>query len=93
MFRNNLHDRWWDETQVALAEQIGTLPGVDPQVVERINHISRPTGDGVQPGDWSGMWLHSSLVLLALSQATAASVDGSSAKSTAKKSQSQKKAS
>ena len=40
---------WLDGSSTRLREVLGELKGVSEETLERIDHVSRPTGDGPVP--------------------------------------------
>jgi hypothetical protein len=63
-----------DGSSTRLREVLGELSergpgGVSQETLERIDHVSRPTGDGPVPRDPEAVMLYDRLVLLALAEA------------------------
>jgi hypothetical protein len=60
-----------DGSSARLREVLGQLEGVSPETLERIDRVSRPSGDGPIPHDPNYVMAYNRLVLLALAEATA----------------------
>jgi len=79
MVSTHLFGRWLDGSSTQLREVLGDLEGVSEETLERIDHISRPSGDGPIPRFPEDVMLYERLVLLALAENALASQQTSSA--------------
>jgi hypothetical protein len=59
---------WLDDSSIRLREVLGELEGVSEETLERIDHVSRPSGDGPIPRYPQDVMLYERLVLLALTE-------------------------
>lgn len=69
MVSAQLFGTWLDGTSVRLREVLGELEGVSPETLERIDRVSRPSGDGPVAHNPKDVMLYDRLVLLALAEA------------------------
>jgi hypothetical protein len=79
MVRTHLFGRWLDGSSTQLREVLGDLEGVSEETLERIDHVSRPSGDGPIPRFPEDVMLYERLVLLALAENALATQQTSSA--------------
>jgi hypothetical protein len=49
MVSRHLFGSWLDGSSTRLREVLGELEGVSEETLERIDHVSRPSGDGPVP--------------------------------------------
>lgn len=70
MVAPHIFGAWLDGSSTRLREVLGELSGVSQETLERIDHVSRPTGDGPIPRDPEAVMLYERLVLLALAEAS-----------------------
>jgi len=68
MVSTHLFGSWLDGSSTRLREVLGELEGVSEEALERIDHVSRPTGDGPIPRFPQDVMLYERLVLLALAE-------------------------
>ena len=68
MVATHLFGSWLDGSSARLREVLGELEGVSEETLRRIDHISRPTGDGPVPRFPQEVMLYERLVLLALAE-------------------------
>jgi len=68
MVSRHLFGSWLDGSSTRIREILGELEGVSEEALERIDHVSRPTGDGPVPRFPDGVMLYERLVLLALAE-------------------------
>jgi hypothetical protein len=68
MVSRHLFGSWLDGSSTQLREILGELEGVSEETLERIDHISRPSGDGPVPRFPEDVMLYERLVLLALAE-------------------------
>jgi hypothetical protein len=79
MVSRQLFGSWLDGSSTRIRELLGELEGVSEETLERIDHVSRPSGDGPVPRYPDDVQLYERLVLLALAEAALAG-QGSAAK-------------
>jgi hypothetical protein len=72
MVAPQIFSEWLDGSSARLREILGELEGASPEILERIDRFSRPSGDGPPPHNRDATILYERLVLLALAEATAA---------------------
>jgi hypothetical protein len=72
MVSRQLFGAWLDGSSTQLREVLGDLEGVSQETLERIDHVSRPSGDGPVPRFPDDVQLYERLVLLALAEAALA---------------------
>ncbi len=70
MVAPHIFGAWLDGSSTRLREVLGETDGVSQETLERIDHVSRPTGDGPIPRDPESVMLYERLVLLALAEAS-----------------------
>jgi hypothetical protein len=68
MVSTHLFGRWLDGSSTRLREVLGELDGVSEETLERIDHVSRPSGDGPVARYERDVMLYERLVLLALAE-------------------------
>jgi hypothetical protein len=68
MVSTHLFGRWLDGSSAQLRKVLGELEGVSEETLERIDHVSRPSGDGPVPRYERDVVLYERLVLLALAE-------------------------
>ena len=68
MVSRHLFGSWLDGSSIRLREVLGELEGVSEETLERIDHVSRPSGDGPVPRNPQDVMLYERLVLLALAK-------------------------
>ena len=68
MVSTRIFGSWLDESSIQLREVLGDLEGVSEETLERIDHVSRPSGDGPIPRYPQDVMLYERLVLLALAE-------------------------
>jgi hypothetical protein len=66
MVSTRIFGSWLDGSSTRLREVLGELEGVSEETLERIDHVSRPSGDGPIPRYPQDVMLYERLVLLAL---------------------------
>jgi hypothetical protein len=64
----HLFGSWLDGSSTRLREVLGELEGVSEKTLERIDHVSRPSGDGPIARFAEDVMLYERLVLLALAE-------------------------
>jgi hypothetical protein len=69
MVSRHLWGTWLDSSSTRIREVVGELEGVSEETLERIDHVSRPSGDGPVPRYPEDVMLYERLVLLALTEA------------------------
>jgi hypothetical protein len=69
MVARHLFTEWLDGSSAQLREVLGRLQGVSEETLERIDRVSRPSGDGPIPRYPEDVMLYRRLVLLALAEA------------------------
>jgi hypothetical protein len=79
MVSTRIFGSWLDGSSTQLREVLGKLEGVSEETLERIDHVSRPSGDGPIPRYPQDVMLYERLVLLALAENALASQQTSSA--------------
>ena len=84
MVSRHLFGSWLDGSSARLREVLGELEGVSEETLERIDRVSRPTGDGPIPRFPQDVMLYERLVLLALGESTLAKQQASSARQSRK---------
>jgi hypothetical protein len=68
MVSRHLLGSWLDGSSTRIREVLGELEGVSEETLERIDHVSRPSGDGPVPRFPEDVMLYERLVLLALAE-------------------------
>jgi hypothetical protein len=68
MVSTRIFGSWLDDSSTQLREVLGELEGVSEETLERIDHVSRPSGDGPVPRYERDVMLYERLVLLALAE-------------------------
>jgi hypothetical protein len=68
MVSTRIFGSWLDDSSTQLREVLGELEGVSEETRERIDHVSRPSGDGPIPRYPQDVMLYERLVLLALAE-------------------------
>jgi hypothetical protein len=68
MVSKHLFGSWLDGSSTRIREVLGELEGVSEETLERIDHVSRPSGDGPVPRYPNDVQLYERLVLLALAE-------------------------
>ena len=79
MVSTRIFGSWLDDSSTRLREVLGELEGVSEETLERIDHVSRPSGDGPIPRFPQDVMLYERLVLLALAESALAGQGASSA--------------
>jgi hypothetical protein len=79
MVSTRIFGSWLDDSSTQLREVLGELEGVSEETLERIDHVSRPSGDGPIPRFTQDVMLYERLVLLALAENALARQQTSSA--------------
>jgi hypothetical protein len=79
MVSRHLFGSWLDGSSARLREVLGELEGVSEETLERIDHVSRPSGDGPIARFPQDVMLYERLVLLALAENALAKQQTSSA--------------
>ena len=69
MVSTRIFGSWLDDSSIRLREELGELEGVSEETLERIDHVSQPSGDGPVPRYPQDVMLYERLVLLALAEA------------------------
>jgi hypothetical protein len=69
MVSQRIYTEWLDSSSAQLREVLGELEGVSEETLERIDQVSRPSGDGPVPHYERDVMLYERLVLLALAEA------------------------
>jgi hypothetical protein len=68
MVSKRLFGSWLDGSSARIREVLGELEGVSEEILERIDHVSRPSKDGPIPRYPDDVQLYERLVLLALAE-------------------------
>jgi hypothetical protein len=68
MVAPQIFSEWLDGSSTRIREVLGELEGVSEETLERIDHVSRPTGDSPIPRFPQDVMLYERLVLLALAE-------------------------
>jgi hypothetical protein len=68
MIKNSVLGEWFDGASKHLRENLGALKGVSEETLRKIDHISRPTGDGPAPHHQEATLVYERLVVLALTE-------------------------
>jgi hypothetical protein len=68
MMSRHLFGSWLDGSSTRLREVLGELEGVSEETLERIDHVSRASGDGPVARYERDVMLYERLVLLALAE-------------------------
>jgi hypothetical protein len=68
MVSRHLFGSWLDGSSTRLREVLGELEGVSEETLERIDRVSRPSGDGPIARFPEDVMLYERLVLLALAE-------------------------
>ena len=68
MVGKHLLGAWLDSSSARIREILGDLEGVSEQTLERIDRVSRPSGDGPIPRLPENVTLYERLVMLALAE-------------------------
>ena len=79
MVSTRIFGSWLDDSSIQLREVLGELEGVSEETLERIDRVSRPSGDGPVPRYERDVMLYERLVLLALAENAMARQQTSSA--------------
>jgi hypothetical protein len=64
----HLFGAWLDGSSARLRELLGELEGVSEETLQRIDHVSRPSGDGPVPRYPEDVMLYERLVMLAFAE-------------------------
>ncbi len=78
MVSTHLFGSWLDGSSTRLREVLDELEGVSTETLERIDQVSRPSGDGPIPRFPQDVMLYERLVLLALAENALASQERAS---------------
>jgi hypothetical protein len=84
MVSRHLFGSWLDGSSTRLREVLGELEGVFEETLERIDRVSRPSGDGPIAHNPQDVMLYDRLVLLALAENALARQQASNATPTRK---------
>lgn len=68
MVSRHLFGSWLDGSSTRLREVLGELKGVSAETLERIDRVSRPSGDGPIAHNPQDVMLYERLVLLAIAK-------------------------
>ena len=68
MVSTHLFGSWLDGSSTRIREVLGELEGVSEETLERIDHVSRPSGDGPISRYPQDVMLYERLVLVALAE-------------------------
>ena len=68
MVSTRIFGSWLDDSSTQLRDVLGELEGVSQETLERIDHVSRPSGDGPVPRHPQDVMRYERLVLLALAE-------------------------
>jgi hypothetical protein len=68
MVSTRIFGSWLDDSSTQLREVLGEPEGVSEETLERIDHVSRPSGDGPVSRYPQDVMLYERLVLLALAE-------------------------
>jgi hypothetical protein len=68
MASRHIFGPWLDGTSTRIREVLGELEGVSEKTLERIDRVSRPSGEGPVPHHPVNVMLYERLVLLALAE-------------------------
>ena len=85
MVSTRIFGSWLDDSSTRLREVLGELEGVSEETLERIDHVSRPSGDGPVLRYPQDVMLYERLVLLALAESALARQTRASSTSKARK--------
>ena len=68
MVARTVFTQWLDGSSAQLRELLGELEGVSEETLEKIDRVSRPSGDGPVPRFREDVMLYNRLVMLAFAE-------------------------